>query len=309
MTIWRGRCRRGVRAVIVTTRAQNPTGAALSEDRAGALRALLAGGADDVLLVEDDHCAGISGVPLHALAGSTSHWAFVRSASKAYGPDLRVAVLGGRPAHRRAGARTAAAGPGLGEPPAAGSGGQLVVRRPGDSPDLGRAEADYTSNRRGLCRAGRARVTAAGRSGLNVWIPVPDETIAITRLLNAGWATAPGTVPATRRAGHPDHHRRPDRQRDRSARRRGRRGGARYRRVSVSIMCIIGVWRAPTSTSTRSCRPRSCAVRPHHKKAAVDFALRRCRLPLTREFLLGLEGVGWEGDLDDLRCDQPDFRR
>jgi Arc/MetJ family transcription regulator len=32
------------------------------------------------------------------------------------------------------------------------------------------------------------------------------------------------------------------------------------------------------------------------KKAAVDLALRRLvGPPLTREFLLGLEGVGWEG--------------
>jgi Arc/MetJ family transcription regulator len=43
------------------------------------------------------------------------------------------------------------------------------------------------------------------------------------------------------------------------------------------------------------------------KKAAVDLALRRLvGLPLTREFLLGLEGVGWEGDLDALRSEQPD---
>nr|6A7V_D Chain D, Antitoxin VapB11 [Mycobacterium tuberculosis H37Rv]6A7V_H Chain H, Antitoxin VapB11 [Mycobacterium tuberculosis H37Rv]6A7V_K Chain K, Antitoxin VapB11 [Mycobacterium tuberculosis H37Rv]6A7V_U Chain U, Antitoxin VapB11 [Mycobacterium tuberculosis H37Rv] len=38
------------------------------------------------------------------------------------------------------------------------------------------------------------------------------------------------------------------------------------------------------------------------KRAAVDLALRRLvGSPLSREFLLGLEGVGWEGDLDDLR--------
>jgi DNA-binding transcriptional MocR family regulator len=36
-------------------------------------------------------------------------------------------------------------------------------------------------------------ITAYGRSGLNVWVPVPDETVAVTRLLNAGWAAAPGT--------------------------------------------------------------------------------------------------------------------
>lgn len=43
------------------------------------------------------------------------------------------------------------------------------------------------------------------------------------------------------------------------------------------------------------------------KRAAVDLALRRLvESPLSREFLLGLEGVGWEGDLDDLRSDRPD---
>lgn len=43
------------------------------------------------------------------------------------------------------------------------------------------------------------------------------------------------------------------------------------------------------------------------KRAAVDLALRRLvGWPLSREFLLGLEGVGWEGDLDDLRSDRPD---
>jgi Arc/MetJ family transcription regulator len=43
------------------------------------------------------------------------------------------------------------------------------------------------------------------------------------------------------------------------------------------------------------------------KKEAVDLALRRLvGVPLTREFLLGLEGVGWEGDLETLRREKPD---
>ena len=35
-------------------------------------------------------------------------------------------------------------------------------------------------------------VEAYGRSGMNVWVPVPDETGAVARLLHAGWAVAPG---------------------------------------------------------------------------------------------------------------------
>lgn len=42
------------------------------------------------------------------------------------------------------------------------------------------------------------------------------------------------------------------------------------------------------------------------KKEAVDLALRRLvGVPLTKEFLLGLRGTGWSGDLDAIRDDPP----
>lgn len=38
------------------------------------------------------------------------------------------------------------------------------------------------------------------------------------------------------------------------------------------------------------------------KREAVDLALRRLvGVPLQRDFLLGLEGTGWDGDLEALR--------
>ena len=183
----------GAQALVVTTRAQNPTGAALSAERAGALRGLLAGWADDLLLVEDDHCAGISGAGLHTLAGSTRHWAFVRSAAKAYGPDLRLAVMAGdRRTVERVHGRLRL-GPGWVSHLLQG----LAVGLWSDDEAarlIGEAEQRYTSSRTRLCAALADRgVRAYGRSGLNVWIPVPDETVAITRLLSTGWAAAPGT--------------------------------------------------------------------------------------------------------------------
>jgi hypothetical protein len=39
---------------------------------------------------------------------------------------------------------------------------------------------------------GERGVTAHGRSGMNVWVPVSDETRAVARLLQAGYAVAPG---------------------------------------------------------------------------------------------------------------------
>jgi DNA-binding transcriptional MocR family regulator len=185
--------RRGVRAVVVTTRAQNPTGAALSQERAAALRSLLAGKTTDVLVIEDDHCAGISGAPLHALAGATRRWAFVRSASKAYGPDLRLAVLAGdRRTVERVHGRLRL-GPGW----VSRLLQDLAVCLWSDAAAtdmVGAAEDRYAKNRNALRDALAKRdVAAHARSGLNVWIPVPDETVAITRLLSAGWAAAPGT--------------------------------------------------------------------------------------------------------------------
>ncbi|MGH3712884.1 MAG: type II toxin-antitoxin system VapB family antitoxin [Micromonosporaceae bacterium] len=39
------------------------------------------------------------------------------------------------------------------------------------------------------------------------------------------------------------------------------------------------------------------------KREAVDLALRRLvGVPLNKAFLLSLEGLGWEGDLDELRA-------
>ncbi len=44
----------------------------------------------------------------------------------------------------------------------------------------------------------------------------------------------------------------------------------------------------------------------HSKRAAVDLALRRLvGGAMTREEALGMEGAGWDGDLDELRRDRP----
>ncbi|MGV0994191.1 MAG: type II toxin-antitoxin system VapB family antitoxin [Mycobacterium sp.] len=42
------------------------------------------------------------------------------------------------------------------------------------------------------------------------------------------------------------------------------------------------------------------------KKEAIDLALRRLvGVPLSRDFLISLEGIGWEGSLEDIRREQP----
>ncbi|MFD0343725.1 aminotransferase class I/II-fold pyridoxal phosphate-dependent enzyme [Streptomyces sp. NPDC127117] len=179
----------GARALVVTDRAQNPTGAAIGAGRAFELRGVL-DGHRGVLLIEDDHGHGIVDLPLHPLAGATDRWAFVRSVAKAYGPDLRVALLTGDPVTVDRVAGRQRLGPGWVS--------RLLQRAmvhlwTSGAVDPGEVARAYAKRRDGLVRALAERgVAAHGRSGMNVWVPVGDETGAVARLLHAGWAVAPG---------------------------------------------------------------------------------------------------------------------
>lgn len=183
--------RAGVRAVIVTSRAQNPTGAYVTAGRAAELRTVLAGHPETVV-IEDDHAAELAGAELATLAGATRSWAFVRSTSKPYGPDLRLAVVAGDAATiAEVEARTAMTS-GWVSTLLQG----LVVQLwtdPAVAQTVRRAGLTYDLRRDGLLRALADRtITAIGATGINVWVPVPDETAVATRLLQDGWAIAPG---------------------------------------------------------------------------------------------------------------------
>ena len=87
----------GVRAVICTPRAHNPTGASLTQRRAAALRAVLAE-YPYVLVIEDDHFSLLSRSPLHSVIGpAQKRWARIRSMSKFLGPDTCLAVTASDP--------------------------------------------------------------------------------------------------------------------------------------------------------------------------------------------------------------------
>ncbi|MEU9638073.1 aminotransferase class I/II-fold pyridoxal phosphate-dependent enzyme [Streptomyces tendae] len=179
----------GARALVVTDRAQNPTGAAVGPARARALRSVLRDH-PGTLLIEDDHGHGIVDLPLHPLAGTTRSWAFVRSAAKACGPDLRLAVLTGDPVTLDRVRGRQRLGPGW----VSRITQRAVARLWADGAVDGRAVAGVYGRRRDALLGALAEhgVSGQGRSGMNVWIPVPDETGAVARLLHAGWAVAPG---------------------------------------------------------------------------------------------------------------------
>lgn len=83
----------GVRAVVCTPRAHNPTGVSLTPGRAAELRRVLAD-YPQVMVIEDDHFALLSTSPYETIVSpEREHWALVRSMSKALGPDMRIAFV------------------------------------------------------------------------------------------------------------------------------------------------------------------------------------------------------------------------
>ena len=84
---------KGAKAVLITPRAHNPTGASISANRAQELKAILAE-YPNVLVMEDDHFSLLAKTKHHSvIPDNTAHWAVFRSVSKGLGPDLRMAFV------------------------------------------------------------------------------------------------------------------------------------------------------------------------------------------------------------------------
>lgn len=179
---------RSCEALVVTPRAQNPSGAALSVRRARELRAVLLS-RPELVLIEDDHAGAVAGADYVTLIDRTrTSWAIVRSVSKSLGPDLRVALLASDArTHARVEGRQT-----LGIRWVSHILQRLVAALWRDRTPA-RAGRVYTERRQALLRALAERgIRAHGTSGLNVWIPVSEESATVQALLHAGWAVKAG---------------------------------------------------------------------------------------------------------------------
>jgi len=182
----------GVHAVVITPRAQNPTGGRIEKSRAAELRRIL-DRHPSVLLVEDDHAAGVAGAPLESLGSPRRmRHAYLRSMAKALGPDVRVALLAGSAdVVARVESRQI-----VGMRWVSRLLQRLVVAALADASvgaSVARAEKAYEARRRAVIDALAARgIAATGASGLNLWIPVREEAYAMQVLALAGWSVAPG---------------------------------------------------------------------------------------------------------------------
>ena len=184
--------KRGPAAVLVTPRAQNPSGAAMDEARAGSLREVLAA-SPEVFVVEDDHAARVSGSESLSLVDPDRRkWVHVRSLAKEFGPDLRLAIASAdaTTASRMLGRQRV--GPGWVSHIVQRAGARLLSD-PTAVGLLSRAAAAYAARRDVLIsRLSEAGIEAHGRSGLNVWVPVRDEAAVVAGMLERGYAVRSG---------------------------------------------------------------------------------------------------------------------
>lgn len=178
-------------AVVLQPRAQNPTGVTMSRDRAEQLAGLVS--TSNTLVVEDDSVHGLSPTPPLSLGEwlpeRTLH---IRSFSKSHGPDLRLAALSG-PAELL---QVLEARRHLGQ----GWSSRLLQRilvalltDPEAVAQVENARLEYLRRRRLLVDALAVHdVEVGGVEGMNLWIPVQDESAAIVRLASQGIGVSAG---------------------------------------------------------------------------------------------------------------------
>ncbi|WP_327112548.1 GntR family transcriptional regulator [Streptomyces sp. NBC_01341] len=189
----RGALRAGARAVVCSPRGQSPLGARFTPERRDELLAVL-GDFRDVLVVEDDHNAEISGAGAVTLAsGDLPRWAQVRTVSKHLGIDLRWAALACDPATlaRHDGRMLLTSGwvSHILQATVAD-----LLTDPAVTRLVAGASRTYTARRDALGAAlGEYGIASHGESGLNVWVPVRDESAVVNGLRSRGWWIAAGT--------------------------------------------------------------------------------------------------------------------
>ncbi|GGF29406.1 transcriptional regulator PtsJ [Microbacterium sorbitolivorans] len=183
----------GVRAIVCTPRAQNPTGVSLTPSRAAELREVLADH-PYVLIIEDDHFSLLSRRPYASLIGpGHERWALVRSVSKFLGPDMSVALVATDPrTAERLGMRLR---PGIAWVSHLLQRLALVLLTDAETrADFASAAEHYAARNDAFCAAlARHGIRCAPGDGLSVWVPVADAASDVTaRLAEQGWIVRSG---------------------------------------------------------------------------------------------------------------------
>ncbi|MCX4471663.1 aminotransferase class I/II-fold pyridoxal phosphate-dependent enzyme [Micromonospora sp. NBC_01655] len=180
-------------ALYLQPRAHNPTGVSMTRRRADELARVLARH-PGVTVVEDDHAGDIASAPPVSLGRRLpERTVHVRSFSKSHGPDLRLAALGGPAELVTAVSDRRMLGPGWSSRLLQAVLLELLTD-PATGAQVEHARDEYARRRRTLLAALAARgVAATAADGINLWMSVADQQVAMLTLAAHGIAVAPGT--------------------------------------------------------------------------------------------------------------------
>ncbi len=188
------------RAVIVTPRAQNPTGTAIDAARASELRTVLRT-RPDVLVIEWDPASDLAGVEFHAVAQPDfERWAHIRSYRDQFAGQADLAALtGDAVTASRVKGRQLLSGTDL--TPIARRFALSVLDHPG-TPHRTDGMARHLGTRRVMLMAAlRHRgIDSMGDSGPHVWIPAPNQEATVAGMREFGWNISAGDRPDNRTA-------------------------------------------------------------------------------------------------------------
>ncbi|UFS57423.1 aminotransferase-like domain-containing protein [Subtercola endophyticus] len=194
-------------AIMLQTRAQNPTGASMTSERAHELVRVLRAHSHltDPVIIEDDHSGEISTVGAVSLGSWLPHRTLhIRSYAKSHGPDLRIGALAGPTELIDQIVARRMLGPGWTSRML-----QVILYElltaPASVARVSEARETYHSRQAQLVAAlarhgyvspfGSAAARAADGvpDGINLWMPVADERAAIVSLAASGIRVAAGT--------------------------------------------------------------------------------------------------------------------
>ncbi|MBQ3358505.1 MAG: aminotransferase class I/II-fold pyridoxal phosphate-dependent enzyme [Microbacterium sp.] len=197
----------GIRAIICTPRAQNPTGSSLTAARAAELRAVLADH-PYVLIIEDDHFSMLSQRPYETLIGpGHRRFALVRSVSKFLGPDMCLALAATDPeTAERLSMRLSPGTTWVSHLLQRLTHAQLTD--PSALATIGTAAAHYAERNAAFAQLLRTHgFDAPDSDGLSLWVELPRPARAVAeKLMRRGWLARTGDEFALDEKAEPSRH-------------------------------------------------------------------------------------------------------
>jgi DNA-binding transcriptional MocR family regulator len=183
--------KRGAKAVLTSSRSQNPSGIATSKSRAAELKRI-AGSAGEVLFIDDDHSNLLELAPYYGWHTNAPRWLTVRSLSKLLGPDFRIAISSGDADTIGQLESRQSVGMGWVSTLLQRLAYELLTTRSVQK-KITAAGAAYRDRYQSLQAALKKKgFKVTGSAGLNLWVPLQNESEVARRLFDAGWLVCPG---------------------------------------------------------------------------------------------------------------------